>query len=127
MDALCNGVKKPEGADPAVDPRPPPAKLARLEQNGAGPSAQEQGSQGSPGAKNPCVAPKAPLSRPQGRSLHGRGGRRLLREAAGIGGVAVMGLLLRLIQGARCPSSAWWSTRRALWRGRKWRSTPSSS
>uniref|UniRef100_A0A8D3AUI1 SATB homeobox 1a n=1 Tax=Scophthalmus maximus TaxID=52904 RepID=A0A8D3AUI1_SCOMX len=34
MDALCNGAKKPEGIDPIVDPRPPPAKLARLEPNG---------------------------------------------------------------------------------------------
>uniref|UniRef100_A0AAQ4P1U3 SATB homeobox 1a n=1 Tax=Gasterosteus aculeatus aculeatus TaxID=481459 RepID=A0AAQ4P1U3_GASAC len=48
MDALCNGAKKPEGCDPLVDPRPPPAKLARLEQNGAGPSTQERSSQGSP-------------------------------------------------------------------------------
>lgn len=78
MDALCNGVKRPEGADPTVDPRPPPAKLARLDQNGAGPSGQEQSSQGSPGAKNPCVAQKAPVStRPQGRSLHSRGRRQL--------------------------------------------------
>lgn len=77
MDALCNGAKKPEGSDPTVDPRPPPAKLARLEQNGAGPSGQEQSSQGSPGAKNPCVAQKAPISRPPCRSLHSRG-----REAA---------------------------------------------
>uniref|UniRef100_A0A7N8XPR9 SATB homeobox 1a n=1 Tax=Mastacembelus armatus TaxID=205130 RepID=A0A7N8XPR9_9TELE len=37
MDTLCNGAKKSEGSDPIVDPRPPPAKLARLEQNGAGP------------------------------------------------------------------------------------------
>uniref|UniRef100_H2SIN8 SATB homeobox 1 n=1 Tax=Takifugu rubripes TaxID=31033 RepID=H2SIN8_TAKRU len=73
MDALCNGVKKPEGTDPTVDPRPPPAKLARLEQNGAGPSGQEQGSQGSPVAKNPCVAQKAAAVRPQSRSLHSRG------------------------------------------------------
>lgn len=78
MDALCNGVKKPEGADPTVDPRPPPAKLARLEQNGAGPSGQEQSSQGSPGAKNPCVAQKAPVStRPQCRSLHSRGRKQI--------------------------------------------------
>uniref|UniRef100_A0A8C9Z2L7 SATB homeobox 1a n=1 Tax=Sander lucioperca TaxID=283035 RepID=A0A8C9Z2L7_SANLU len=47
MDALCNGAKKLEGGDPVVDPLPPPAKLARLEQNGAGPSAQERSCQGS--------------------------------------------------------------------------------
>uniref|UniRef100_G3NV54 SATB homeobox 1a n=1 Tax=Gasterosteus aculeatus aculeatus TaxID=481459 RepID=G3NV54_GASAC len=60
MDALCNGAKKPEGCDPLVDPRPPPAKLARLEQNGAGPSTQERSSQGSPVAKNPSLAQKPP-------------------------------------------------------------------
>lgn len=80
MDALCNGVKKPEGADLTVDPRPPPAKLARLEQNGAGPSGQEQSSQGSPVAKTPCVAQKAPVSRPQCRSLHSRGRKQVSQE-----------------------------------------------
>lgn len=80
MDALCNGVKKPEGTDPTVDPRPPPAKLARLEQNGAGPSGQEQGSQGSPVAKNPCVAQKAAAVRPQSRSLHSRGRQQVFQE-----------------------------------------------
>ncbi|XP_040909090.1 DNA-binding protein SATB1a [Toxotes jaculatrix] len=73
MDALCNGAKKPEGNDPAVDPRPPPAKLARLEQNGAGPSAQERSRQGSPVAKNPCLAQKPGTVRPQGKSWHSRG------------------------------------------------------
>lgn len=67
MDALCNGAKKPEGIDPVVDPRPPPAKLARLEQNGAGPSAQERSRQGSPGAKKPTTA------RPQSKNWHSRG------------------------------------------------------
>lgn len=74
MDTLCNGVNKPEGSDPIVDPRPPPAKLARLEQNGAGPSAQES-SQGSPVAKNPCLAQKPPTARPQSKSWHSRGTR----------------------------------------------------
>uniref|UniRef100_A0A3Q1H9E6 SATB homeobox 1a n=1 Tax=Anabas testudineus TaxID=64144 RepID=A0A3Q1H9E6_ANATE len=55
MDNLCNGAMKPEGSDPTVDPQPPPAKLARLEQNGAGSSAQERSKQGSPVAKNPCL------------------------------------------------------------------------
>lgn len=73
MDTLCNGVNKPEGSDPIVDPRPPPAKLARLEQNGAGPSAQERSSQGSPVAKNPCLAQKPPTARPQSKSWHSRG------------------------------------------------------
>ncbi|XP_042362975.1 DNA-binding protein SATB1-like [Plectropomus leopardus] len=73
MDALCNGAKKPEGSDPVVDPRPPPAKLARLEQNGAGPSAQERSCQGSPVAKNPCLAQKPTAVRPQSKSWHSRG------------------------------------------------------
>nr|XP_040044009.1 DNA-binding protein SATB1a [Gasterosteus aculeatus aculeatus] len=72
MDALCNGAKKPEGCDPLVDPRPPPAKLARLEQNGAGPSTQERSSQGSPVAKNPSLAQKPPAARPQSKSLHSK-------------------------------------------------------
>ncbi|TDH04161.1 hypothetical protein EPR50_G00150450 [Perca flavescens] len=73
MDALCNGAKKPEGGDPVVDPLPPPAKLARLEQNGAGPSAQERSCQGSPVAKNPCLAQKPNTVRPQSKSWHSKG------------------------------------------------------
>ncbi|XP_074543269.1 DNA-binding protein SATB1a isoform X2 [Halichoeres trimaculatus] len=73
MDALCNGAMKPEGCDPPVDPRPPPAKLARLEQNGAGPSAQERSRQGSPVAKNPSLAQKPNTVRPQSKSWHSRG------------------------------------------------------
>ncbi|XP_026156281.1 DNA-binding protein SATB1a [Mastacembelus armatus] len=73
MDTLCNGAKKSEGSDPIVDPRPPPAKLARLEQNGAGPSAQERSRQGSPVAKNPCLAQKPSTVRPQSKSCHSRG------------------------------------------------------
>ncbi|XP_075968951.1 DNA-binding protein SATB1a [Anarhichas minor] len=73
MDALCNGANKPEGSDPVVDPRPPPAKLARLEQNGAGPSAQERSSQESPVAKNPCLAQKPTAVRPQSKSWHSKG------------------------------------------------------
>ncbi|KAF0024696.1 hypothetical protein F2P81_023498 [Scophthalmus maximus] len=73
MDALCNGAKKPEGIDPIVDPRPPPAKLARLEPNGAGPSAQDRSRQGSPVATNPCLAQKSTAVRPQGKSWHSRG------------------------------------------------------
>ncbi|KAM8840260.1 DNA-binding protein SATB1a isoform 1-T3 [Spinachia spinachia] len=72
MDALCNGAKKPEGCDLLVDPRPPPAKLARLEQNGAGPSTQERSSQGSPVAKTPGLAPKPSAVRPQNKSLHSK-------------------------------------------------------
>uniref|UniRef100_A0A672GBL3 SATB homeobox 1a n=1 Tax=Salarias fasciatus TaxID=181472 RepID=A0A672GBL3_SALFA len=42
MDLLCNGIKNAEGGDLVVDPRPPPAKLARLEQLEMGPSNQER-------------------------------------------------------------------------------------
>ncbi|XP_029299705.1 LOW QUALITY PROTEIN: DNA-binding protein SATB1a [Cottoperca gobio] len=73
MDALCNGAKKPEGSDLAVDPRPPPAKLARLEQNGAGPSAPERSCQGSPVAKNLCLAQKPTAVMPQSKSWHSKG------------------------------------------------------
>uniref|UniRef100_A0A669EF22 SATB homeobox 1a n=1 Tax=Oreochromis niloticus TaxID=8128 RepID=A0A669EF22_ORENI len=55
MDPLCNEIKKAEGCDLAVDPRPPPAKLARVEQHEGGPSTQERSRQGSPVAKNPCL------------------------------------------------------------------------
>ncbi|KAA8586003.1 hypothetical protein FQN60_007572 [Etheostoma spectabile] len=73
MDALCNGAKKPEGGDPIVDPLPPPAKLARLEQNGAGPSAQERSCQGSPVAKTPCLVQKPNSVKPQSKSWHSKG------------------------------------------------------
>ncbi|KAJ4928334.1 hypothetical protein JOQ06_016126, partial [Pogonophryne albipinna] len=73
MAALCNGAKKPEGSDLVVDPRPPPAKLARLEQNGAGPSTQERSCQGSPVAKNPCLSQKPTPVRPQSKSWHSKG------------------------------------------------------
>ncbi|KAG7454126.1 DNA-binding protein SATB1-like [Solea senegalensis] len=68
MDSLCNGAKKRKGSDPVVVPRPTPAKLARPEQNEAGPSAQERRQEGgSPVAVNPCLAQK------QGRSWHSKG------------------------------------------------------
>nr|XP_020469782.1 DNA-binding protein SATB1-like [Monopterus albus] len=73
MDTLCNGAKKPEGSDPIVDPRPPPAKLARLEQNGLGSLAQERSRQGSPVAKNPSLAQKTNTVRPQDKNWHSRG------------------------------------------------------
>uniref|UniRef100_UPI003AAC5958 DNA-binding protein SATB1-like n=1 Tax=Centroberyx gerrardi TaxID=166262 RepID=UPI003AAC5958 len=73
MDALCNGAKLPEGSDPTADAWPPPTKLARLEQNGAGPSAQDRSRQGSPGAKPPGLALKPTALRPQGKSWHKRG------------------------------------------------------
>ncbi|XP_061615712.1 LOW QUALITY PROTEIN: DNA-binding protein SATB1a [Phyllopteryx taeniolatus] len=69
MDPLCNGAKKPEG-DPIADPRPPPAKMARLEQPGAGCSVQERNKQGSPGTKNPYLVQKATTGRHQHKSSH---------------------------------------------------------
>lgn len=73
MDPLCNEIKKAEGCDLAVDPRPPPAKLARVEQHEGGPSTQERSRQGSPVAKNPCMAQKPTTARSQGKSWHSRG------------------------------------------------------
>lgn len=73
MDSLCNGAKKREGSDPVVEPRTPPSKMARLEQNGAGPSTQERSRQGSPVSKTPGLAQKPTTLRPQGKSWHSRG------------------------------------------------------
>lgn len=74
MDAPCHGAKKPEDAEPQQDPRPPAAKLARLEQNGAtGPSVAERSRQGSPGAKSGVAVQKVAAVRLQGKSWHSRG------------------------------------------------------
>lgn len=73
MDPLCNGAKKPEGSDPIADTRSPPAKMARLEQNGAGSSAQDRSRQESPGAKNPYLAQKPTTLRPQSKRWHTKG------------------------------------------------------
>uniref|UniRef100_A0A3P8W2I1 DNA-binding protein SATB1 n=1 Tax=Cynoglossus semilaevis TaxID=244447 RepID=A0A3P8W2I1_CYNSE len=70
MDSLCNGAKKREGSDPVVEPRTPPSKMARLEQNGAGPSTQERSRQGSPVSKTPGLAQKPTTLRPQGKTAH---------------------------------------------------------
>uniref|UniRef100_A0A3Q2CQ67 SATB homeobox 1a n=1 Tax=Cyprinodon variegatus TaxID=28743 RepID=A0A3Q2CQ67_CYPVA len=51
MDPMCDGVKKTESNDATVNPRPPPAKIARLEQYKMGPSTPERGRQGSPAPK----------------------------------------------------------------------------
>ncbi|XP_036000900.1 DNA-binding protein SATB1a [Fundulus heteroclitus] len=68
MDPLCDGMKKTESNDPAVNPRPPPAKLARLEQHKMGPSTPERARQGSPVPKGPC-----PNQRPSTASWHSKG------------------------------------------------------
>ncbi|KAM6899523.1 DNA-binding protein SATB1a isoform 1-T1 [Xenentodon cancila] len=73
MDPLCNGIRKAEGSDLVVDPRPPPAKLARLEQNDMGPSTPERSGQGSPVAKNPCQAQKSTVVKPLSKSWHSKG------------------------------------------------------
>ncbi|XP_041823270.1 DNA-binding protein SATB1a [Melanotaenia boesemani] len=73
MDPLCNGIKNTEGSDLAVDPQPPPAKLARLEQHEMGPSTPERSRQGSPVAKSPCLAQKPNTGRLQGKSWHIKG------------------------------------------------------
>ncbi|KAM9385499.1 DNA-binding protein SATB1a [Pholidichthys leucotaenia] len=73
MDPLCNGIKKTEGSDLSIDPRPPPAKLARLEQHEVGPPTQERNRQGSPVSKTPGASQKPPTARPNGKSWHNRG------------------------------------------------------
>ncbi|XP_076006054.1 DNA-binding protein SATB1a [Genypterus blacodes] len=73
MDPLCNGAVPAEGSDPMADPRSPPAKLARLEQNGPGPSGQDRSRQGSPGAKTPGLVHKPAALRSQGKSWHTKG------------------------------------------------------
>ncbi|XP_056154618.1 DNA-binding protein SATB1a [Lampris incognitus] len=68
MDHQRNGAKPPEGSEPVADPRPPPAKLARLEQNvGGGTPVQERSRQGSPGALKPTT------QKPQVKSWHKKG------------------------------------------------------
>ncbi|XP_072227036.1 DNA-binding protein SATB1-like [Leuresthes tenuis] len=73
MDPQCNGIKKAEGSDLATDPRPPPTKLARLEQHEMGPLSPERSRQGSPVAKNPCLTQKSTTTRLQGNSWHTKG------------------------------------------------------
>uniref|UniRef100_A0A3B3WT66 Uncharacterized protein n=1 Tax=Poecilia mexicana TaxID=48701 RepID=A0A3B3WT66_9TELE len=55
MDPLCDGIKKTESSDLAANSRPPPAKMARLEQHNAGPSTPERTRQGSPLPDSPCL------------------------------------------------------------------------
>ncbi|XP_047461266.1 DNA-binding protein SATB1a [Mugil cephalus] len=73
MDPLCNGINKAEGSDLVLDPRPLPAKLPRLESHEVGLSSHERSRQGSPVAKNHCLAQKLPTVRPQSKSWHTRG------------------------------------------------------
>jgi len=73
MDPQCNEIKKAEGSDLATDPRPPPTKLARLEQHEMGPLTPERSRQGSPVAKNPCLTQKSTTTRLQGKSWHTKG------------------------------------------------------
>ncbi|XP_051927541.1 DNA-binding protein SATB1a isoform X1 [Hippocampus zosterae] len=71
MDPLCHGAKKPEGADPNTDLRPPPAKIARLEQHGVGSTVQERSKQASPGTKNPSyLVQKTTTARHQHKNSH---------------------------------------------------------
>ncbi|XP_061838481.1 DNA-binding protein SATB1a [Nerophis lumbriciformis] len=60
MDLLCHGAKRAEGADPPADPRPPPAKMVRLEQHGAAgcSTQQERSLQESPGIQKAFLAQK---------------------------------------------------------------------
>ncbi|XP_077364318.1 DNA-binding protein SATB1a isoform X2 [Festucalex cinctus] len=77
MDPLCNGAKKPEGAEPNADPRPPPAKMACLEQHGVGCTVQERSKQASPGTKNPFLVQKTTAGRLQHKNCHQQRGSSL--------------------------------------------------
>ncbi|XP_043993796.1 DNA-binding protein SATB1a isoform X3 [Gambusia affinis] len=68
MDPLCDGTKKTESTDLAANSRPPPAKMARLEQHNAGPSTPERTRQGSPLPNSPCPTQKPPTA-----SWHSKG------------------------------------------------------
>ncbi|XP_014881830.1 DNA-binding protein SATB1-like [Poecilia latipinna] len=68
MDPLCDGIKKTESSDLAANSRPPPAKMARLEQHNAGPSTPERTRQGSPLPDSPC-----PTQKPTTASWHSKG------------------------------------------------------
>ncbi|XP_061123972.1 DNA-binding protein SATB1a isoform X1 [Syngnathus typhle] len=70
MDPLCHGAKKPEGADLNADPRPPSAKMARLEQHGVGCTVQERSKQASPGTKNPYLVQKTTAGKHQHKNSH---------------------------------------------------------
>ncbi|XP_023200289.1 DNA-binding protein SATB1-like [Xiphophorus maculatus] len=68
MDPLCDGIKKTESSDLAANSRPPPAKMARLEQHNSGPSTPERTRQGSPLPNSPC-----PTQQPTTASWHSKG------------------------------------------------------
>ncbi|KAK5599303.1 hypothetical protein CRENBAI_023122 [Crenichthys baileyi] len=68
MDPPCDGIGKTESNDPSENSRPPPAKIARLEQNKMGPSTPERARQGSPVPKSPC-----PTQKPTTASWHSKG------------------------------------------------------
>uniref|UniRef100_A0A1A7YCM7 SATB homeobox 1a n=2 Tax=Iconisemion striatum TaxID=60296 RepID=A0A1A7YCM7_9TELE len=58
MDPPCDGITNTESRDLTVNPRPPPAKLARLEQHVMGSSTPERRRQGSPVVNTSCQAQK---------------------------------------------------------------------
>ncbi|XP_027892933.1 DNA-binding protein SATB1a [Xiphophorus couchianus] len=68
MDPLCDGIKKTESSDLAANSRPPPAKMARLEQHNSGTSTPERTRQGSPLPNSPC-----PTQQPTTASWHSKG------------------------------------------------------
>ncbi|XP_028317626.1 DNA-binding protein SATB1a isoform X2 [Gouania willdenowi] len=73
MNPMCDGILKVEGSDLVIDPQPPPAKLARLEQHEVGPSNQDRSAEESPVAKTACLAQNPAAPKPQGKSWHMRG------------------------------------------------------
>ncbi|XP_067112406.1 DNA-binding protein SATB1a [Osmerus mordax] len=71
MNPQTDRAQLPEGCNPYGDPRPPPAKLSRLDLNGGGPT--PQGRLGSPGAKAPSLATNINTPGLQSRSWHKEG------------------------------------------------------
>uniref|UniRef100_A0A1A8VHL6 SATB homeobox 1a n=1 Tax=Nothobranchius furzeri TaxID=105023 RepID=A0A1A8VHL6_NOTFU len=62
MDPTCDGVTDTESRDLAINPRPPPAKVARLEQHMMGSSTPERRRQGSPAVNTSCQVQKPTTS-----------------------------------------------------------------
>uniref|UniRef100_A0A1A8FU53 SATB homeobox 1a n=1 Tax=Nothobranchius korthausae TaxID=1143690 RepID=A0A1A8FU53_9TELE len=62
MDPTCDGITNTESRDPAINPRPPPAKVARLEQHMMGSSTPERRRQGSPAVNTSCQVQKPTTS-----------------------------------------------------------------
>ena len=73
MNPQTDKAQLPEGCNPYGDPRPPPAKLSRLDLNGGGTTPQGRTRLGSPGAKAPSLTTNINTPGLQSRSWHKEG------------------------------------------------------